>query len=235
MTSKTRQPDALHCPWVTIETPEPTFATQWRVVSFLYEPGAGNTLFVQCVDDKQKPQAGEYLYVIYPNLSAPDTAGDSPYVRKTDANGKADFPIFSIQRGNLPGPYHATIRISHKDSIAQYKDGWSEIVSGIGNHENRHDKYTVVFQRQNANTVPPTEPHLSLEETVLQVESTYPRMPINTDAALYKYAQLHGLGYPQGDEHPLQWNGGAYVFQTFNGGIVYAPLANVNAVQVILK
>ena len=46
-------------------------------------------------------------------------------------------------------------------------------------------------------------------------------MPINTDAALYKFAQSQNLGYPQTDEFDVTAGSDAYVSQVFNGGIVY--------------
>jgi hypothetical protein len=46
-------------------------------------------------------------------------------------------------------------------------------------------------------------------------------MPINTDAALYRYAQTKNLGYPQTDEFELTFGGDSYIAQVYNLGIVY--------------
>jgi N-acetyl-anhydromuramyl-L-alanine amidase AmpD len=47
-------------------------------------------------------------------------------------------------------------------------------------------------------------------------------MPINEQAALYRFAQANKLGYPQTDEFETQVTGVAYLAQVFNLGIVYA-------------
>jgi len=49
----------------------------------------------------------------------------------------------------------------------------------------------------------------------------YTWMPINADAALYKFAQANDLGYPQTDEFELTFNNDVYVGQVYNLGIVY--------------
>ncbi len=46
-------------------------------------------------------------------------------------------------------------------------------------------------------------------------------MPINTDAALYKFAQSKNLGYPQTDEFKFMIGNDEYIGQVFNLGIVY--------------
>lgn len=51
-------------------------------------------------------------------------------------------------------------------------------------------------------------------------------MPINTDAALYQFAQAHNLGYPQTDEFEFAVAGKTYVGQVFNLGIVYVEKGN---------
>lgn len=46
-------------------------------------------------------------------------------------------------------------------------------------------------------------------------------MPINTDGALYKFAQSKNLGYPQTDEFKFMVGNDEYVGQVYNLGIVY--------------
>ncbi len=46
-------------------------------------------------------------------------------------------------------------------------------------------------------------------------------MPINTNAALYQFAQTNNLGYPQTDEFEFTYNSNTYLAQVFNLGIVY--------------
>ncbi len=63
----------------------------------------------------------------------------------------------------------------------------------------------------------------------------YTWMPINTGAALYKYAQSKNLGYPQTDEFTFPFNGDTYVAQVFNLGIVYVKQGDWGNVQWIAK
>ncbi len=56
-------------------------------------------------------------------------------------------------------------------------------------------------------------------------------MPINTEAALYRFALAHDLGYPQTDEFEFTHAGAAYVGQVFNLGIVYAKKGDWNNIQ----
>ncbi|MBI5029830.1 MAG: hypothetical protein HZB51_04835 [Chloroflexi bacterium] len=46
-------------------------------------------------------------------------------------------------------------------------------------------------------------------------------MPINTDGALYKFAEEQNLGYPQTDEFEFTSGGATYVGQVYNLGIVF--------------
>jgi hypothetical protein len=48
-----------------------------------------------------------------------------------------------------------------------------------------------------------------------------PWMPINTDGALYKFAQAQKLGYPQTDEFEFKLGTDGYVGQVYNLGIVF--------------
>jgi hypothetical protein len=48
-----------------------------------------------------------------------------------------------------------------------------------------------------------------------------PWWPINTGAALYKYAQAEKMGYPQSDEFPFTADSADYIGQVYSGGIVY--------------
>ena len=52
-------------------------------------------------------------------------------------------------------------------------------------------------------------------------------MPINTDAALYKFAQANNLGYPQTDEFEFAFGDKTYIGQVFNLGIAYVAKDNL--------
>ncbi len=71
----------------------------------------------------------------------------------------------------------------------------------------------------------------SLQAAALAAAKQRPWMPINTNAALYKFAQAHNLGYPQTDEFPFTVGSDAYVGQVFNGGIVYVKKGDWANVQ----
>ena len=60
-------------------------------------------------------------------------------------------------------------------------------------------------------------------------------MPINTEAALYQFAQEQNLGYPQTDEFDMTIGTDGYVTQVFNGGIVYVKKGDWGNVQSFKK
>ncbi len=60
-------------------------------------------------------------------------------------------------------------------------------------------------------------------------------MPINTNAALYRFAQSQNLGYPQTDEFQLTFSGDTYIAQVFNLGIVYVKSGDWGNVQWMKK
>lgn len=60
-------------------------------------------------------------------------------------------------------------------------------------------------------------------------------MPINTDAALYKFAQANNLGYPQTDEFTFSHDNAEYLGQVFNLGIVFVKKGDWGNVQWVKK
>lgn len=83
-------------------------------------------------------------------------------------------------------------------------------------------------------------PHVEYERIALDLATMAAAkklawMPINTDAALYQYAQTKNLGYPQTDEFDAAIGNAAYVVQVFNGGIVYVKKGDWNNVQSFKK
>jgi hypothetical protein len=60
-------------------------------------------------------------------------------------------------------------------------------------------------------------------------------MPINTDAALYKFAQANNLGYPQTDEFTFTHDNADYLGQVFNRGIVFVKKGDWGNVQWVKK
>lgn len=80
--------------------------------------------------------------------------------------------------------------------------------------------------------VPPAK---TLEQAILEKAKTVKWMPVNNTAALWKYAQAHGLQDQQTDELPLKFNGEDYIVQVFNKGIVYVKVGDWGNIQVIPK
>jgi hypothetical protein len=60
-------------------------------------------------------------------------------------------------------------------------------------------------------------------------------MPVNNQAALWRYAQSHGLQDQQTDEMYVNYNGASYVLQVFNKGIVYVKFGDWGNIKVIPK
>ncbi|MBI4786859.1 MAG: hypothetical protein HY782_07420 [Chloroflexi bacterium] len=60
-------------------------------------------------------------------------------------------------------------------------------------------------------------------------------MPINTGAALYKFAQQNNLGYPQTDEFEFTFNNATYVSQVYNLGIVYVKKGDWGNIRSVAK
>lgn len=60
-------------------------------------------------------------------------------------------------------------------------------------------------------------------------------MPVNTDSALYKFAQAHDLGYPQTDEFEFTLEDGAYLGQVYADAFVYTQKGDWANVRMLPK
>jgi hypothetical protein len=78
-------------------------------------------------------------------------------------------------------------------------------------------------------------PGPSLQDAVKATASAVPWMPVNNTAALWKYAQAHGLQDQQTDELHMTYNGVAYLIQVFNLGILYVQVGDWGNIHVIPK
>jgi len=67
---------------------------------------------------------------------------------------------------------------------------------------------------------------MALEATAMSAAQKLAWMPINDQAALYKFAQDKNLGYPQTDEFPVVASGVDYIAQVFNLGVVYVKVGD---------
>lgn len=87
-------------------------------------------------------------------------------------------------------------------------------------------------------TVPPVggSPGTDLvEQAALAAAKKFHWMPINTDGALFKFAQSKNLGYPQTDEFEVIFNNTTYVVQVYNLGIVYVKKGDWGNCQSVKK
>lgn len=75
-----------------------------------------------------------------------------------------------------------------------------------------------------------------VEQAVLnRADAAKPWMPVNNTAALWKFAQAHGLQDQQTDEVPLTYNGEQYIAQVFNKGIVYVKVGDWGNIKFLPK
>jgi hypothetical protein len=82
----------------------------------------------------------------------------------------------------------------------------------------------------------PAQPSQALQDAVMaRANAAKPWMPVNNTAALWQYAQAHGLQDQQTDELSFTYNGDNYICQVFNLGIVYVKVGDWGNMQVIRK
>lgn len=75
-----------------------------------------------------------------------------------------------------------------------------------------------------------------LEQAVLdRANAAKPWMPVNNTAALWRFAQAHGLQDQQTDEIPFIHNGANYIAQVFNKGVVYVKVGDWGNIKFIPK
>ena len=76
---------------------------------------------------------------------------------------------------------------------------------------------------------------MAADVAAIQAAKKLTWMPINTDAALYKFAETNTLGYPQTDEFKVTIGGAGYIAQVFNLGIVYVKEGDWGNVKWVKK
>jgi hypothetical protein len=75
----------------------------------------------------------------------------------------------------------------------------------------------------------------NLQDAILAEAKKHTWVPINTNGALFKYAQTQKLGFPQTDEFEFQVGADRYVGQVYNGGIVYVKKGDWGNVKWVKK
>jgi len=177
------------------------------------EAGGNHHIYFTVLDAGSKPMPNVTCVVDWVGREA----GDPPTKVTTDANGQANVPIYAnLDIHLLNGPYFAFVGDQSQ----------SDVVSGMGLPEHRHVNFLLTFARQTT---------AGLEQTVIAEAKKHTWMPINDQAALYKFAQQNNLGYPQTDEFPFTCNNESYIGQVFNLGIVYVKKGDWGNVKWVKK
>ncbi len=197
----------------------PNANATWVVTSAQYQDetqaGGNHNIYFTVQDDQGRPAPNVTCVVDWVGRDP----NDPPTKVVTDSNGLANVPIYAnLDIHLLNGPYFAFVEDPSK----------SDTVKGMGLPEHHHVNFLLTFK--NAAAVPQTP-----ERAAIAAALQYYWMPINTNAALYQFAQAHNLGYPQTDEFQFNWNGQTYIGQVFNLGIVYVKQGDWGNVQWVKK
>jgi hypothetical protein len=199
---------------------EPSSDAVWKVVSAKYqdetESGGNHHIYFTVLDVNGKPVGGIPCVV--------DWAGrdpeDKPTVTLSDANGQANFPMYAnLDPALKNGPYFAFIEYPGK----------SDVVGWMGLPEHHHVNYLLTFAATRSH-----EPE-TLEQAAQAAAQKHTWMPINTDAALYKFALMNDLGCPQTDEFEFTFGADTYVAQVYDLGIVYVKKGDWGKVRWVSK
>lgn len=153
---------------------------------------------------------------------------DPPTKVMTDTTGKGNVPIYAnLDIHKLNGPYFAFVQDQSK----------SDVVRGMGLPEHHHVNFVLTFAPK-AITVPqppPPPPPQTVEKAIQSAAVKLVWLPINSDAALYKFAQTKNLGFPQTDEFQVTFANDTYICQVFNLGIVYVKVGDWANVKWVNK
>lgn len=196
----------------------------WVVNAVQYEDetqaGGNHNIYFTVLDVSGKPVPNAACIVDWVGR---DPTTDPPTRVVTDLNGQANVPIYSnLDIQLLNGPYFAFVEDKSK----------SDVVRGMGLPEHRHVNFLLTYGRPSA-APPPLAP--TLQDVLLAAAQKYRWMPINTGAALYKFAQAKNLGYPQTDEFEFTYGNDSYVGQVYNLGIVYVKKGDWGNVKWVKK
>ncbi|MBI5029828.1 MAG: hypothetical protein HZB51_04825 [Chloroflexi bacterium] len=185
------------------------------------QSGGQHHIFFTVLDSAGKPMPGVTCVVDYPqDPSDPH----KPAKMQTDANGQANYPMFAnLDITLLNGPYFAYVE----------DQGKSDLVTGMGLPEKHHVNYLLTFAKSSGGGTQPQPTDASTAAITAAKKLTW--MPINTDGALYKFAETKNLGYPQTDEFEFTHNNVTYVGQVYNLGIVFVKKGDWGNCQWVKK
>ncbi|MGE5262018.1 MAG: hypothetical protein ACM3S0_01440 [Acidobacteriota bacterium] len=189
-----------------VETPGAAWVLQSAEYQDETQSGGNHIILFTVLDVSGKPVPNVICVVDWVGR---DPSQDPPTRVVTNVSGQANVPIYAnLDIHLLNGPYFAFIEDQSK----------SDVVRGMGLPEHHHVNFLLTFGPRSGGG---SDPSQTLDQAVVVAAQKYTWMPINTDAALYRYAQTKNLGYPQTDEFELTFGGDSYVAQVYNLGIVY--------------
>ncbi len=201
---------------------------KWALTSAVYqdenEAQGQHHVFFTVFDANGKPMSNVTCVVDW--IGRDPT--DPPTKAVTDSTGKANVPIFAnLDVHKLNGPYFAFVEDQNK----------SDVVRGMGLPEKHHVNFVLSFAPKVIVTPPPPPPPpaQTLEQAIQGEAKKLTWMPINSEAALYKFAQKNNLGYPQSDEFEVKYGNDTYLAQVFNLGIVYVKVGDWQNVKWVRK
>jgi hypothetical protein len=182
------------------------------------QSGGNHNIYFSVLDHSGQPIANATCFVDWVGRDP----SDPPSRVFTDLNGQANVPIYAnLDIHLLNGPYFAFVEDQSK----------SDTVRGMGLPEDRHVNFLLTFGRQPGGE----QPAPTLQDTAIAAAQKYPWMPINTGAALYRFAQANHFGYPLTDEFEFTYDGNTYVGQVYNLGIVYVKKGDWGNVKSVKK
>lgn len=202
--------------------PVPPGQSYWKLISALYqdpEESGGNVNIVCYVQNEfGRPAVNQKVVQAFGTDSADGL---------TDGQGHIDFPMtgassFSPDRGEN-GPYSAFVSGFPSDRVL-----------GMGLPLRRHVQYLLTWRKVTAgdSSNPPVDLDKAARDAAI---ARKPWLAINTEAALYKFAQAKGLGYPQTDEFEFRIGGDSYLAQVFNLGIAYVKQGDWANIRSVAK
>ena len=197
----------------------------WAVDSVKCVLGHTMNIYYQVLGADGKPRVDVSCMHFWP---------DGQLVQKTNANGETNFTmgiagaIHVDQETGVgrDGPYEAFVESRDK----------SEVVRGMGIPVGLRDvEFQLMFK--------PKQPEVTLQE-FMRREATKEianakghKIPINSDAWLYKCARKRKLGSPRSYEFDREFGGITYRIQAYQGGLVLAEMGKWDAAhtQVIVN
>ncbi|OQY84995.1 MAG: hypothetical protein B6D41_14875 [Chloroflexi bacterium UTCFX4] len=171
----------------------------------------GIKIMVGVVDARGRALANVRVIQAFPGEEAFALTTPAGYC-EFDMSGDSSFD----PNKNQAGPYTIFIRGGDK-------------VVGLGLPLRQHVQYLLKFQQ--APVIVPLDKFDLGVAAKIALANTY-GIPLNTEAALAKFAIEKKLGIPLTDEIEFQWQGASYVGQMWSGGAVFCKQGDFGNISV---